>query len=243
MNGVGLIYPPIEIEFIKLLKELQPIIVKALDSLAGKKPANAGAKYLGVIAKTVNRASDGYLLLRESGRVDASKLLVRPALEAVFCGIAAAKNKEFLFRKAYSEWEEHKKLFAKDAAGNVEADKHLKHLLEDFAKHNPGYPTNCKPVSTWDAANMAGLLPVYEYAYRMYCKFTHSAMSAVSGNLDQQTDLHDTPTMVWCVLTTLRFLREHTTAEIPDLSVFTQRAELLDAELLKHPPTHRINIF
>ena len=83
MNRGEPVYPPIEIEFLKLLKELQPIIVKALNSLAGKKPANAGSKYLGIIAKTINRASDGYLFLRESGRMDASKLMIRPALEAV----------------------------------------------------------------------------------------------------------------------------------------------------------------
>jgi len=129
---VDSLYPQIEIEFIKVLKELQPIIVKSLNSLGGKKPANAGAKYLGVIAKTVNRASDGYLALREAGRMDASKLLIRPALEAVFCGVAAVKDKKFLFRKVYSEWEEHKKLFAKDQAGKDEADKYLKHLLEEL---------------------------------------------------------------------------------------------------------------
>ena len=222
-NGKS-IYPPIELEFKKLLKELQPIIVKALNSLAGKRPSNAGSKYLGIIAKTVNCASDGYLVAARDRRMDASKLLIRPALEAVFCGIAAVKNKEFLFRKAYSEWEEHKKLFARDAAGKADADKYLKRLREDFSKHNPDYPVNLKAASIWDAADMAQLLPVYEYAYRIYCKYTHSAVSAVSGNLDQQTDLRDTPTIVWCVLTILKFLKEHTPAEIPDLDVFDKRS-------------------
>src|ERR1022692_1370720 len=114
MNAGEPIYPPIEIKFLKLLKELRPILVKALDSLGSKKPLDAGSSYLGRVAVTVNRAGDGYLWLRESGRMDASKLLVRPALEAVFCGTAAMKNKAFLFRKAYSEWEEHKKLIATD---------------------------------------------------------------------------------------------------------------------------------
>ncbi|MGD0253900.1 MAG: hypothetical protein ABSC01_14535 [Verrucomicrobiota bacterium] len=77
MNAGEPIYSPIEIEFLKFLKELQPILVKALDSLGGKKPSDAGSSYLGRIAKTVNRASDGYLWLRESGRMDASKLLIR----------------------------------------------------------------------------------------------------------------------------------------------------------------------
>jgi hypothetical protein len=242
MNAGKPIYPPIEIEYLKLLKELQPIIVKAINSLGGKKPPNAGSNYLGIIANTVNRASDGYLVLRESARMDASKLLIRPALEAVFCGIAAVSNKEFLFRKAYSEWGEHKKLFSRDVVGKAQADEVLKRLQEDFPKHNPDYPVNLKPASIWDAADMAGLLPVYEYAYRMYCKFTYSAMSAVSGNLDQQTDLHDTPTMVWCVLTTLEFLKKHTPAEIPDLNPFNLRLAILTEQLSKHPPTSRIDV-
>lgn len=59
MNARKPIYPPIEIEYLKLLKELQPIIVKAINSLGGKKPADSGSSYLGRIANTVNRASDG----------------------------------------------------------------------------------------------------------------------------------------------------------------------------------------
>jgi hypothetical protein len=242
MNVGEAIYPPIEIEFLKLLKKLQPVFVKALNSLDGKKPSDARSSYLGRIAKTVNRASDGYLWLRESGRMDASKLLIRPALEAVFCGIAAIKNKDFLFRKAYSEWEEDKKLFAKDAAGKKDADEYLKHLHVEFQKHNPAYPVNLKIISIRDTAEMAELLPVYEYAYRIYCKYTHSAMRAVSGNLDQVTDLHDTPTIVWCVLHMLAQLKQYTPAEIPDLEAFNQKLALLTDQLSKHPPTTRIDI-
>jgi hypothetical protein len=242
MNNGGPIYPPTEIEFLKLLKELQPTLVNALNSLAGKKPANLSSSYLGRIAVTVNRASDGYLLLRESGRMDASKLLIRPALEAVFCGTAAVKNKEFPFRKAYSEWDEDKKLFARDTSGKKDADAYLKHLQEQFTKHNPDYPVIHKTISVKDTAEMAELLPAYEYSYRIYCKFTHSAMRAVTGNLDQGTDLYDTPTIVWCVLFILKQLKQHTPAEIPDLNVFDQRIALLDAELLKHPPTSRVDL-
>jgi hypothetical protein len=236
------IYPPIEIEFLKLLKELQPICVKALNSLGGKKPADAGSSYLGRIAKTVNRTSDGYLLLREAGRMDASKLLIRPALEAVFCGTAALKDKEFLFRKAYSEWKEDKKLFAKDAEGKKEADEYLKHLQIGFQKHNPAYPIKLQEIKIEGIARMAELSPVYESAYRVYCKYTHSAMRAVSGHLDQGTDLRDTPTIVWCVLTTLGLLKTHTPAEIPPLENFYQKLDSLNDQLSKYPPTNRIDI-
>ena len=242
MNTGEPIYPPIEIEFLKLLKELQPVFVKALNSLDGKKPSDAGTSYLGRIAKTVNRASNGYLWLRESGRMDASKLLIRPALEALFCGIAAINNKDFLFRKAYSEWEEDKKLFAKDAVGKKDADEYLKHLQTQFRKHNPAFPVSLKTISIRDTAEMAELLTVYEYSYRVYCKYTHSAMRAVSGNLDQVTDLNDTPTIVWCVLHMLAQLKHYTPAEIPDLAAFNQRLASLTEQLSKHPPTTRIDI-
>jgi hypothetical protein len=242
MSNGGPKYPPIEFEYLKLLKELQPILVKALDSLAGKKPANLGASYLGRIAVTVNRASDGYLLLREASRVDASKLLIRPALEAVFCGTAAVKNKDFPFRKAYSEWEEDKKLFARSAAEKKDADAYLKHFQELFTKYNSDYPVIHKSISIRDTTEMAELLPAYEYSYRIYCKFAHSAMRAVEGDLNQRTDLFDTPTIVWCVLFMLKQLKQHTPAEIPDLNIFDQRVAMLDAELSKHPPTKRINI-
>jgi hypothetical protein len=100
----------------------------------------------------------------------------------------------------------------------------------------------CETISVKDTAEMAELLPAYEYSYRIYCKFTHSAMRAVTGNLDQGTDLYDTPTIVWCVLFILKQLKQHTPAEIPDLNVFDQRIALLDAELLKHPPTSRVDL-
>ena len=92
---------------------------------------------LGRIAVTVNRASDGYLWLRESGRMDASKFQIRPALEAVFCGTAAMMNRDFLFRKAYSEWVEDKKLFATDAVSKKEADECLERLKQRFQEDAP----------------------------------------------------------------------------------------------------------
>ena len=98
-----------------LLTEVQQLLAHSLNSLGGKSPATGEAAYLGWAAVSVNRAAEGYLWLRESGRVAASKLLVRPALEATFSAIAVIKKHGFLLRKAYSEWEEDKKMFVKDA--------------------------------------------------------------------------------------------------------------------------------
>ena len=74
------------------------------------------------------------------------------------------KNKEFLFRKAYSEWEEDNKLFAKGAAGKKEANEYLEKLKLGFKKHSPGYPVVCKKLQVREIADMAGLLSAYEGA-------------------------------------------------------------------------------
>jgi hypothetical protein len=240
VNAKHQIYPPFEVEFLGLLKELQPIFVDALNSLGGKKPTDAASSYLGRVAINVNRASDGYLFLRESGRMDASKFLVRPALEAVFSGTVAMKNKAFLFRKAYSEWKEHKKLIAKDAASKKEADDYLVKMKRHFQEIN--YPVKCVELQVKEIAEMAGLSPAYEEHYRVYCKFTHSAMLAVSGNLNQATDSKDTHVVVWCVLMMLNQLKQHTPAAIPDLMPFNEKMRLLTGSIPKHPATTRFDI-
>ncbi|HZM03970.1 MAG TPA: DUF5677 domain-containing protein [Candidatus Saccharimonadales bacterium] len=191
--------------------------------MGDKSPATAEAAYLGWGAVSVNRAAEGYLWLRESGRVAASKLLVRPALEATFSAIAVIKKHGFLFRKAYSEWEEDKKMFVRDAGGEKEATKALEDLKRAFQQSSPGYPVECKRITVRDAADVAGFLENYESAYRIYCQFTHGAMRAVLGHLDDTTDTIDTPMVSWCVLQMLDHLQTDTPAQIPNLVPFRKR--------------------
>lgn len=207
-----------EIRLLELLKELQHILGDALNSLGGTTPPSAEANYLSWAAVSLNHAAGGYLWLRESGRVHASKLLVRPALESTFSGIAAIKDPEFLFRKAYSELEEDKKLFPIDAAGKKAAAEAVEKLERAFKMHCPNDPIVRKTISAFEAARVAGLQEVYEGAYRVYCQFTHGALRAATGELDEATDAADTRTVVWCLLRMLEHLRNHTPAQIPDLA-------------------------
>ena len=218
-----------EIRHLGLLRDVQQLLAHALFSLGDKSPATAEAAYLGWAAVAVNRAAEGYLWLRESYKVDASKLLVRPALEATFSAIAVIKKHGFLFRKAYSEWEEDKKLFVKDAEGEEEATKALEELKRAFQQSSPGCPVECKRVTVRDAADVAGFLESYESAYRIYCQFTHGAMRAVLGHLDD-TDTIDTPIVTWCVLQMLDHLQTSTPAQIPDLVPFRKRLLYPDAQ-------------
>jgi hypothetical protein len=219
---------PKEVQLLALLKDAQHLLAEALNSLGGKSPPTPESAYLGWAAVSVNRAAEGYLWLRESGRVGASKLLVRPALEATFSGVAAIKKPGFLFRKAYSEWKEDKRMFAHDAGLLAEADRQLDKLKLAAKRARPGCPAECKPVTVRDAAEMAGLSNAYESAYRVYCNFTHGAMSAVQGQLDRATDTIDTDVVGWCVLMMLNQLKEHTPAQIPDLNPFKKRLEAID---------------
>lgn len=224
------IHGPEELKHLGLLREVQQILAKALNSLGGKSPPTAESAYLGWAAVSVNRAAESYLWLRDSGRVAGSKLLVRPALEATFAAIAVLKKDGFLFRKAYSEWEEDKKMFANDAAGEQEAKRALEDLKRAFRQNRPNCPIVCKRVTVRDTADAAGFLENYESAYRIYCQFTHGALRAVLGDLDDTTDTIDTPTVTWCALQMLDHLQTHTPAEIPDLIPFRKR--LLDAHQL-----------
>jgi hypothetical protein len=211
-----------EIQLLELLKQVQIILANALNSLGGKILPTPESNYLSLSAVSVNKAADGYLYLRESGRIHASKLLVRPALEATFSGIAMAKKPELLFRKAFSEWKEDKKLYATDAASKVAVEQALDDLIRVFKKFQPGYPIERKEITVFDMAEAAGLLESY-YAYRVYCQFTHGAMQVVQGKLSKQTDSIDTKIVAWCVLMILDSLKEKTPAQIPDLTLFNNK--------------------
>ena len=93
-------HSPQEMELLQLLKELQEILANAVNSLGGQTPKSPEAHYMGFVAKSVNTAADGYLVLRQAFRVNASKLLIRPALEITLAGAAVERtNGGFLCAK------------------------------------------------------------------------------------------------------------------------------------------------
>ncbi len=222
---------PEETALLNLLKELQPILMQALNSLANQVVPSAESRYLGDAAKSVNIASDAYIMLRESGRVHASKLMVRPMIEAVISAIAGLKKKGFLFRIAYTELSEIKKLYPKTPENEATANANLEQLKKRF-REEPGYPVECKCVDMRYTAEVAGLVETYDMAYRIYCEFTHSTVRAVRGSLDQMTDPIDTPMVIWAVRTTLDHLKVFTPANIPDLAPFNERILLAQKAIL-----------
>jgi len=223
MNSEHPIHGPEEAELLALLTQVQNVLADAIKSLGGESPPSPESFYLGWAAVSVNRAAEAYLWLRESGRVAASKLLVRPALEATFSGAAVIKKHGFLFRKAYSEWEEEKKMFAQHPAGEGASNKNLEDLKRAFEKIDPAYPIECKRATTRETADAAGLLSMYDGPYRIYCQFTHGALAAAQGHLDDATDAWDTHVVIRCVLVVLDLFQRHTPAEVPNLAPFLKK--------------------
>jgi hypothetical protein len=216
------LHGPEELRLLSLLREVHPILGHALDSLGGKTHPTPEAEYLSWNSVSVNHAAGGYLFLRESGRVHASKLLIRPALEAVFSGIAALKSPEFFFRKAYTEWLEDRKLVPKGGTPHAAFDTDFRELEREYQQHYPTRPVKREKVSVAQTAELAGLLPVYNGPYRIYCQFTHGALRAATGDLNEGTDEYDTRIMGWCVLAMLDHLQKHTPAIVPELTKFVK---------------------
>lgn len=62
------------------VRDAQAELAHGLNSLGGKE-MDGVERYIGFLASHLNKAATGYIVLRESHRVDCSKLLVRPITE------------------------------------------------------------------------------------------------------------------------------------------------------------------
>src|SRR5437870_5415950 len=97
MNG------DLETVWLELVADMQVELASALKSLAGKQHQGLQDVFPTMSAGHINRALDGYVLLRKASRIDASKLLIRPALESAIKILAVKKQPDLLYRIAYSE--------------------------------------------------------------------------------------------------------------------------------------------
>ena len=204
---------------------MQYLLTDAINSL-DTKTLTPETRYLSICAITVNQAAGGYFILRERQNVYPSKFLVRPILEATLSARAVMKKRGFLFRKAYSELLEERKNFP----NNPQTEAHFKLILNElesfFKKCDSCYPIKYKKVDIRYTAELAEMLPLYETAYRTYCKFTHGGIDAALGQLDEMTDDLDTQFVVRLVFMMLEQLQTHTHAKIPDLLPFRNRLEI-----------------
>ncbi len=231
-----------ELEILELLVQNQQLLASVIKSFDGQKPKSLEEKYLWCMAVAVNQAADGFILLRRESRLVASKLMLRPAIEASIYARAALAEKKFYFEKVYAEWKNDLKLFEKDPAKKKQEELRFDQFQARFKREHPGYPAEKIKHSnfTFDAATYAGsdFVNIYEYPYRIYCQWTHNTMRSVLGNLPP-TDHIDSSIMCWCVLNVLDLLKGRCPAVIPDLTQAEKRLVELSPPENRKPPAQR----
>jgi Family of unknown function (DUF5677) len=223
----------IDSEAIALLEEVQGCLAAGLDSFPQGMETAGAVSYLIWSACHINKIAAGYISLRKSGLLHASKILVRPVIESTFSAKGALCSRDFFINKAYTESLE----VARFEAPKGQSRKETADLAKsNFSKIAPkGTATShLKTVTIRESAEKACLVKVYNYDYKLYCQFTHGALGAMSGDLNATTDKRDTPLLIFCILILCEELKMNTTTNIPDLQHFwAQLKQLPDPS--RHP--------
>ncbi len=186
----------------ELLCDLQRELENALNSLAGKESDGLLDNFLVYSARYINNSADGYIFLRKASRIDASKLLIRPSIDAVVRSIAVQKQPDLLYRIAYTDRMEHKRMARPIAvqAGvdyDTETEKGWSAFKRKYSTHFPKHKLVEKELKLSNAAEIAGIKGYYDRPYRLYCGVVHASFKAMRG--DTHTDPFDNWTMASCV--------------------------------------------
>jgi hypothetical protein len=197
--------------------------------MGGKPTRGAVDNYYFHSGDHVNRVAEGFIFLRKSGRIEASKLLVRPLTETMFRLVAIQKNAELFYRIAYSETivEDAKWIGSATSRAGTTFDeaahsKRFKQFEDQLSKQLPNVPLEDKYISVWKIAEAAGMAGYYGSDYRTYCRYTHGALWAIAGFLTDLTDPEDNRAMVLCTWSVLNALTA-IGAKAPNLQSLLQR--------------------
>ena len=216
---------PDETAWLELLKNSQNTLAHTIDSSELKLIPKWEIRYLLWASVFVNQAASGFLILQNAHSYDAAKLLVRPMLEVIMAAQAVQNKRGFLFRKIYTEFRE----FCKSDPNATQAlmDATVQKYVKAFKDYDKSYPCEQKQVPMDYTAKVAGMEDQYNVYYRIYCKYTHGAQIAVTGALNEVTDLADTPIVVELVLRTLGLLQKHTSEKVPQLVSLREQYKIL----------------
>jgi hypothetical protein len=192
---------------LKLVEDFDRELIHAMDSLP-EKLFGLLDQYRFWSSKHLQRAVDGFAVLRRAGRLDGSKFLVRPALEMAFRLEAARQHPDFFYRIAHSEHLQDKHLLrigGNDTQLQAQSDKTWEEFDNAFKKEFPkvSIPDVVNRVKIECLAAKAKLKPFYDSHYRIYSRYTHGALHASTGNIDKATDRADNQIMAFCALVAL----------------------------------------
>jgi len=177
-------------EYVEPLKEMLSI---ALDSLGGKQRNGLDEGYKVFCAVQINRSSAGFLCLKENGLNYPARMLIRPAMEAMFKILAVRQEPSLLYRIARSEHEQDEKWARPFAPNGQDAhDDAFNQKWEKFkSDYQQAFPTHSLTDSSIDLRSLAvkaKVDPYYDSHYRLYCQYTHAALRASTDDLEDFSD-------------------------------------------------------
>jgi len=238
-----------EIVAMALLWEIQPAIAVALNSLGGKMTKGVEDLYYLYASSHINTAVDAFILLRREHRIDGARLLVRPALETMLRLQAVRVRTYLLYRVLLREALEADKWFGSVARRHGVAYTRVCDRAKWQAVKNRcvaqfgADKLEDVPLDSYGAAAAIGLEAYYDSHYRGYCQYTHGALEAVSGSLDELTDPEDTRVMLHSAMIALDALVD-IRAECPGIASLRERfSEVITQKpdkLFRWKPTNEI---
>jgi hypothetical protein len=166
-----------------LLIDMQSALAHALKSLDGKTFPGPQELFLAHMSAYIRRTASAYIVLRKAGELEASRLLIRPTMEALFEIMAVQKDPSMLYRIFHHDHEQVSKL-ARPASGvdfDVIHEKKWQDFKRGYASKFPHHVQNESRLRIEDLARSAGMNEYYDLHYRLYCRYTHPALEAVMG--------------------------------------------------------------
>lgn len=223
-----------------LVSDAQMELAHGLNSMGGKMMENALDRYLDFGGTHTNEIVDAYVLLRQTRRFKASKVLVRPAIESFVRMAALHKYPELLYRVVYGERRSRNiwlKAWARrvTAADDSQQEEHDWQLFKQHClNHIPSTDTTDAELSVEALAAAVGLQAFYDQHYRVYSNFTHATLIAFTRQLDWLTDSEDNRVVAICAVGVVEVLAARG-AKTPHLATLTTRLSELQAAKIPSP--------
>ena len=190
-----------EVTHFEFVVRAQCELADAFASLNGKPKLDLITNYGVHCAAHINRAVDGFICLRNLQRDHSARLLVRPALEAMFRLLAIGARPELLFRIARTEHLEDRKWALRVSSGgdaNLEADldRQWSEFKVEYQTHFSDHVLEEQKISLHDLAVEAEVGKYYDSHYRLYCQYTHASLRA---STDALREFHGEDSKAMCL--------------------------------------------
>jgi len=181
--------PSPSFDFLDLAERSQQELSAALNSLGGQQSEGLASNFRLYCARHIYRSADGFIALRRTGRNYSARLLIRPAMESMFKLLAVEVDPEVLYRIARYEHEQDKKwarpfVPTSGSSFDSEFEKKWDEFSAAYATQYPDHTRNSSPIDLRSLADKAKAGKYYDSHYRLYCQYTHAALRATTGGLE-----------------------------------------------------------